>query len=529
MPFLATDQNEDEDQQGQPGQPGQGSSGQILSSTSGGSTAAGSGQSAAATTGANLKGTSSGAFTNLNSYIGANQGQGAGMGARVGDRGDGLASNADTAGTGWKDTTSKMIQDNTIKDSKGLTTLFSSVTPPVTPNVTREADVVPAPPKSRGPLVADPTAAPKDVKGPQVISGPMFSDVSSEDFNHLYNGVYAPTAITGTAEHAALKSQYGDVEKFAQMAGGADANLDSRGQVLRETFGGSGKQYTKGENLLDGFITGASEDGLASMKGVSDKYGAYGTNLTEIEKLLAADDLAAGLESETTVGDFKKAVDSANTTLGNTITGAIDTAADKNQAVTETLSNLVPGQSKFLETMSKLAPGVSYGILTYLLDKGFDFSPYITGNAGYAAGDFVSTTDAQSFAQLQLLLDGAGGPTSSTIMPEMLASGGGAGGSVDVDALKAAYTALMSGLPPIDGFGGAYSATSGNADGAYTPPPKPVAQPLALPNVTGTIESSTNEAPNPVDELAKIAAKIPGPSVPTGDPTIKLIPTKWRR
>jgi len=441
MPFLATDQSQ-QDEEDKKDQAGQATQGQILASTAGGATAA-TGQSATGTTGP--KGTSSGSFTNLNNYLTANKGNDGVMGAGVRSTVAGKADNATTAGTTFQDTTSKAIGEGTLKDDKGLTSMFQSVTDYAPSSPVREAPLDPAAaPKGRGgSYTVDPNAAPKTRAPAPANIAPDLTGISADDFNALWGGGYTgPTDLKGTQAYADTQKGYADVQDMAEMAGGAKANMDSRGILLDKTYAAGGQQYRPGERTLDSFILGAGDEGIAALDGINADYGKYTDNFTAISDLLAGDIATADIASKAVNADFKKAVTGANDTL----TGSLETAADAREADDGIASRLAAGDlsawdqfdvmpdlSTLPEPVQRAMAGISQrDLLSYLMGQGVDLTPFIYG-AG-SVGDYASDSDILNFAQLQMLL-GESAPISAFAPEQLTKTGQGAG--IDEAVIKA--------------------------------------------------------------------------------------------
>ena len=485
MPFLANEQD-DEDEQGPEGTGGQATQGQILSSTAGGATAA-TGQSA---TGTQPKNTSSGSFTNLTSYLDANKGNDGAMGAGIRQNADGQASDARALGSTLTTDANTNIADGTLKDPAGLTPLFTSAVAPATAAAT--------PPKANlTDVKADANTnaaagAPKDIAkltGPatgSVAAQPKadLTGIKAEDFNALYNGEYSGIDdVTGFTGYDGAQTGFGNVQKFADMATGAKSDTDTRGVLLNNVYGKGGQQYRPGENLLDSFILGAGDEGIAAMDGIGTAYGGMNTEFDGIKNALGTSIKDAQTASDATREGFRKGVNEQEAIQKLAVDAANLQATETNAANTAVLDAIAAGDSTVLAQL-----GLDKRTIDYLMSGvNSTFDPTALGVSGgtYTAGDYMSTADVNNITALQNLIIGATGAGDASLTPAMLTKSGSTSASLDLSGIQAliakqeaidieaaqaaADEAAWKASPFYDPENGAYDA-KGKTPGAALPP-----------------------------------------------------------
>lgn len=360
MAFLAP--TEDEDKKQQEGQEA-GATGQILSSPGAAPIqGSGSGQSAAATVGNSPKGTSSGSFTNLNSYLNANQGADKAMGQAVTNTGVGRANKADETGTAFQGTASTAIQAGTVSDTSGVTDQIKAAAQGPAPNQADTNTKVFTPTgetkKARTSFQVPAEPAPvKDVQRSAAPTQPAKSPLEGLDqeaFNDLYNATYkGPTQdtlvdVTGYGDTA---NAYKGVSDFANMAGGVNSDVSSRGAVLDETYNRPGQRYQRGERTLDSFLLGAGEGGVAEINNLANTYGNYDNNFQNILGVLGGQATDATKATDATRENFRTEVGNTTKALEGRLLTAKQQADAANRANADTLSKIKAGDAATLQAM----------------------------------------------------------------------------------------------------------------------------------------------------------------------------------
>jgi hypothetical protein len=220
-----------EDENLDPNAPGAGqpiNSGSTAASIGGGSAGAGAGQS-----GQSKAPTSSGSYTNLMSYIGANQGNDTKMG-------NAAAAVVDNAGEQANQALSNLNHD------VGYNTIHSLRSDAVQPG---------APVKSRGPAVAH-----------TPVTDPTQLD--------SYQGANDAVANVAGTENSDTGKRSGGL---LGLAGGGQSGVST---LLQKAY--QQPNYSAGENQLDTFLTGASAGGQSALKGINDKWGDVGAKLDAV-------------------------------------------------------------------------------------------------------------------------------------------------------------------------------------------------------------------------------------------------------
>lgn len=310
MAIVGTDQDE-ENPSAAPaaGTPGTGGSANAAPPSTGGAgggfIGGGTGQGSTTAVKSPTAPTSSGNYTNLTSYLQANQGGGATMGKTaenvVGQTGQqakndlatyqGSTNAAIAAGTPG-------VNQNTLSQIKNGITTGPSTT-------TKNAD-----------------GSTTTTGGRETYTGPTPAAVS-------YTGPTDPSKVTGQAATDQGKA-YGDIQA---LVGGAPGSGTYTGGMVGQAAGGqTGVQsllkstyqqpsYTAGESGLDAFLTGGTPGGQQSLKNIQDQWGGMGKT---------ADDANAGLYSNMIKGNGT--AQNVNTTYAGAVKAAQDQAAAYNPA-----------------------------------------------------------------------------------------------------------------------------------------------------------------------------------------------------
>jgi hypothetical protein len=302
MAYLA-DQDDENDLQKQ--QNGQSTSGVVGTATPG---ATASGGGAAPSGAANPTAPTSTGFVNLQSYLDANQGTGAGLAGaatkpltdQVGTYGQTAANTVSGAKSGF---------DAAAGDSQAAT--------------------------AKSGLASDATGG---------------YDAASHFVNSNYGG---PKASDYTG---ALATQQGTLD--GQLSG-VDKQSNQQ-DLLNSAYGANGQQYTNGFGQLDSFLIGGSQDGRAAINGVKGQtanvdsaYNNAANSLngmqTDSQNRLAANQAgvrsAAGADATNIVNGAQPLVGQKNTTLNKSNVGTAqaslgDVLTDKNRTDLQALSQL---------------------------------------------------------------------------------------------------------------------------------------------------------------------------------------------
>lgn len=364
MAFLAPQEEEDKDKQpgAEDGQPAGGATaGQIV----GGNTAPiGGGSSApAAATGA-PKGTSSGSYTNLKAYTNANQGNDSAMGAQVGGMVKKAENTANTAATGYQDNATAAITAGTLTDKDNLTGAV------------------------------------------QTLGETGTGAIDQTQFNNLYNGGYSGPKTTdegelGGARESAVTSSK-KVQSYGTAAGGG---MPERAGLLTDTYGTEGRQYSKGENMLDGFVLGSGEGGAKALTDINTNYSDFGKNFQGIETLLNSGIDQAILDSDTTRGNFQTTVGTARTGLEKRLDDAGTAAELANTEAGNQYKSVVAGEDAALTKLGYTPEAIAW---MRAQPGGIDYSKLVSGPQKYGMSDFAKAEDVGGYRGLLSLLSGAG-------------------------------------------------------------------------------------------------------------------------
>jgi hypothetical protein len=385
MAYITDPNIEDDDQLNgaQPQAKGLGGEGGIIGAgapASGG----GAGAQAKAQQGGQPAPTSSGAWTNLNSYLDANQGADARMGQGVRGVVDNRAQDYQQKATGVETAGKQGAQAGAVTDS-GVVGQVKAIG-----------------------------------------QGAGAQGLKKDAFERQYNATYqGPQTASDTAGWGDAKTQAEKVQGLGQAAGQGQAGRET---LLNETYGTGGQQYGQGEKRLDSFILGGGQAGNQAVEGIAQSYGQYGQNFQNLSKMLDQTYGQAKTDTEATRAATRAAVEESKGALGGRFTQAQADAAAKTKAADEAYKKYASGDAEALK-----AAGLGDSDLQYLKKMGYDVSKIATKGQGYKAGDLVADGDRDGYGELMGLLGES--PAYD------LSKGGGSDTTVNqaqIDALKGA-------------------------------------------------------------------------------------------
>jgi len=367
-----------------------------------------SGESAAApsasgTTTANSKaangtpaGTSSGTFTNLQKYIGANQGNDAAMGGAVQGNAQNKATSADTAGDSFKSTADSAINANTVKDN-GVIGALGKI----------------------GQGSGSYQAATDKATGDGVIN--------SNDFNKEYNASYkGPKTAEDVAGFGDTQGAYNKVDQYGSLAGGG---FSDKGALLSDVYGKDGKQYNGGERRLDSFILGSGKGGTDALNNIANTYGNYSQNFGKIQDAIKASADTGAATTAATAQGVQQAAKGALGGVEGRLGQASDAATQATNAATKQYQQLTGGNADAWK-----AAGLDQAAIDYLSGHNANFGDYVGQNHAYSVGDFANGTDTGNYTNLLNLLNGANSGVAGKYTPDQFTKTG-SGPAVRQDVL----------------------------------------------------------------------------------------------
>jgi hypothetical protein len=455
MVWKASEDLDEDKKQGEEGQP-QATAGQVLSSPS---ASGNTGQAASSTTTPQSQ-RSSGSFTNLQSYIGANTGADKAMVGRVGNTVTNAKDTATTSGQTLQDNAAKTISENTITDTTGVTDAVKSAAtlPTVNPDAQRSRPAAPAPTTNtkqpRGPLTPtqqepsgprQPTYAPPP---PSTPTGKKLDDVTTDEFGKLYNAEWkGPEDASRVDGHTDAKQAFGKVGQYGQLLSGDSSD---RGVVLDDTFATSGQQYTKGERMLDSYLLGAGSE-AGAVQQMAENATSFAGGFEGIEALIN-DNIKQGMDTtDATKKAIRDAVHGAEGSAGtlSSIEGRLSDASTlaTNKAATDT-ATIAAAQAGDKAALKRLGySDADINNMLYIASKGGDLKQFISGTASYGIGDTADSQDITNYQSLMALLGGAGADVDTKFSD--LSAGGGL--SVNTAGSLGDLAGLAGALQTVDG------------------------------------------------------------------------------
>jgi hypothetical protein len=336
MAVLNDDENLEQDQAtGQPGQPAKttqpgagGGAGYIGAQSTG--------QAGPSTSAAGKAPTSSGSYTNLMSYIGANQGNDATMGKAASNYVDQVGGETDRAinnyGAAGRQDASNGTNgltgfQNNAPDFQGqaysgiVNLLGTGALNPQTP----DSPTSPVGGNTR-PQAAGQTQ--KTPRGTFAVGDPAKATTPAS-----YTQMAAPMTKAPT--------EYGGLVGLTGAGGGRDAQTNI-GSLLKQTY--TQPSYSEGENSLDAFLTGSGAGGQAALQGIRDKWGGEGQKLESTEHGILSAQQKFADDKAAAAAKHKQDIADAIKFLGNSSgsgAGELKTAQKPGAALTKPLPKQV--------------------------------------------------------------------------------------------------------------------------------------------------------------------------------------------
>jgi len=370
MAYLIDDEHKKQDEQGQE----TGGPEQVIAGQSGAMPASNSGSAPQAQAGAAKQPSKSGSFTNLMSYVGANQDSGARMGTAVAGAVKAKAEDATRQTTDWSTNSGTSVAANTVQQDT----------------------------KMQQDLVNDPTKVDKKAFGAQL--GATYTGPNVESDVEGWDGV---------------TQAYNQVDDRVEQSRGG---LNQRIGLLEEVYGTS--PYSAGEKRLDSFILGTGEGGKAQLKGIQDDYGGFRSNLGTASNLFNGKVSEAKATTKTTAEKMADAVAAAKLKNANILTNATNSANTTNAAnetaFNDSQANLkkITGGDRLSQIDALMAAGISREDANLLFRQGNAIaalniiSP--TKAKDKLAGDFISPEEKAAQEALWSLFNETGNFDFST-------------------------------------------------------------------------------------------------------------------
>lgn len=368
MSFLLDDEDEQNQAQGQDDSEG-------VSTGSGGGVAPTTGGGAANEPAQPKQPSSSGSWTNLQSYLDANKEQGAQVGSQIAgtinEQGQKAQSALDTTSAEWN----KQVNDNTVS--------------------------------------ADPDAINRAVGGAtSAKAGQSLNPDDTAAFQKQYNAQYnGPTDFTKTQGFGEIQKAVGDTSRAVDQT----QSEAGRNVLLGEQYKNTSKHgYNQGQNNLDQLLLENSSGGRAALEPLKEQWGGLTSVLTDTT---AAGNAAAQTAATNTAAAQKTAQEAyagANSKFQGDLTKQAQTADTTNQAQYErVLAGLKSGQ---LSPADIQALGLTNQAI-------YDVDPTKYLEAGKKA-TLYNSANADQYAQARALAQLAG-QDESTFLPGSYSSQAG--------------------------------------------------------------------------------------------------------
>lgn len=349
MAYLPYDPQQDQDEQAQQqGQP------QVLGSAAAGTiTGSGAGGAQAQTP----KGTRSGSFTNLMSYVNANKGNDAAMGSTVRGAVDQQASKAENAVGTFKTAAQTAADKGTVRQDD---TVLNAI--------------------------KNPTAG-------------VVTDGVKKSFGERINAAYGgPAAVTDVEGYSDAQAQQGKLNSLVKQTG---EGYEGASQLVDKVY--ARPSYNRGERSLDAFVLSSGDAGQRALGDIQQTY------QPKVGALDAATQAARDAieQGKTTTAATRKglldAVSGKSDEFKRMYDSAAATAGRRNADFDADYNALVAGKED-----AWTGRGVSKSALDFLRNSGGDLGRLVTRGASADAADLMSPGARDSYKALQQLVSGTG-------------------------------------------------------------------------------------------------------------------------
>jgi hypothetical protein len=328
------------------------------------------------------KPSASGSFTNLQRYVDANAGNENKMAEQVQTSIKTDADAATKAGGDMKTKATGLVDAGTVRDSKNYTGGYA--------NQTWTAAPQPAAPAAPAKPVGD------------------VSKITQDEFTRLHDGKYngpqnlQDQDLDGSGQ---VRGMYEGVERAGKMAGGSMAD---QGELLKGVYAKDGKQYSRGENLLDTYIVGAT----GALQPTHDAYSNFTGGYDEIASWMGGAVKDAETTSAATGQAFNNAV-AGSTKRAQDAYAAGETAAENTNKVSADYLARIGSDNRFAIDEAQKAgygPEVTRAISLGQIDPTTLFT-----STKQTATSGMSANAENDYNSIMNLLLGMGDTSASTV------------------------------------------------------------------------------------------------------------------
>lgn len=338
---YAPDYNDEEDEENQSGE-------QVLS---GQSSELGQGAGGGSQQQSQSKPTQSGSWTNLLSYVNANEGNDAQMGEKIKGGLENRAQNAQSMGQTYGNKANQQVSENVIQDS-GINEEVKS-----------------------------------NAKG-------VYNDAEKKSqFDKQWDAYYkGPQQANEVEGYEDAQKEYKAVEDRAKTA----ETYDGRYALLEDEY--ARPNYTRGEKTLDSFILGAGQQGQQVLGDIKQNYGNYTSGWNDLVNSVS--------------GNIQNAKDTTNQTRENTRNAVNSAIQNQENAFKNYQNQLAQEQSANQQRFNELQSGLSNRNADYYDDVGLDFDigNYLSGmgdlgtaisrNGARRIGDLANQNEVDNYNAL---------------------------------------------------------------------------------------------------------------------------------
>lgn len=300
-----------------------------------------------------------GGFTNLQSYVTANQGNDAAMGQQV----QGLVAND-----------AKTATDQTGAYQSGAQSQIASST------VNQDQDV-----QSR---IKD-----------------NASSINKDAFDKQYNASWSgPTTADQYQGYGDAQKATDKVTSEAKSAGGDNT---ARQGLLSQVY--ARPDYGQGEQTLDSFILGSGQGGQQALQNINQQYGNFGQNFTDAAGAVQSAIDQGKKTTQATHDATHQAVDQAQGAYNDEFSNLQNLVGSQAQTMTRQYQGAVGSigsQDPATRAAGFKAAGIDPQVGEFMRSEGYDPSQIISAGKAQSLGDAANGTDVSNYQALQGLLGG---------------------------------------------------------------------------------------------------------------------------
>lgn len=323
---------------------------------------------------------SSGAWTNLQSYVDANAGNDAAMANKIRSGIESRANEASTAGAAYKGQADRDIEAGTVRDDGIIRQVGEDpvgIINNIWPSYSSRG-------QQQGVTDQSTAGAVASTLNGMNSTDPTRREQFDKQWDAYYTGPNNATEVQGYADTGAKYKKVDDRAQTAQSYEGTQA-------LLRDEYDRS--NYTQGENQLDAFIMGAGQQGRQVLDDINQTYSGFSKGWDDIVNQVNAGAAEGKRVTDETREGTRQATGDNITRHKDSYSAAADQAAQAAEAEAAAYAEAIKGNNYG-------AMGVDPAIAKWLAGLGVGVDRYVGQAEARKAGDFTTPEEEAAYNAL---------------------------------------------------------------------------------------------------------------------------------